>query len=106
MALTIDKFQSLCSDSAIAITKHVKNRLAERRIMLDDILSGIVSGEIIKQYEDDKPFPSCLILGKDTNRNPIHIVASIDNAYLYLIPAYHPDCNEWEADLKTRRRHE
>lgn len=106
MTLAIDKLQTLCSDSNIAITKHAKNRLVERGIMLDDIISGIASGEIIKQYEDDKPFPSCLILGKDTNRNSIHIVASSDNAYIYLITAYYPDCNEWEPDLKTRRRHE
>lgn len=106
MALTINMLQSLCSDSTIAITKHAKNRLIERGVTLDDIISSVVSGEIIKQYEDDKPFPSCLILGKDTNGNPIHIVTSTDTEYLYLITAYYPDCSEWEADLKTRRRHE
>lgn len=33
----------------------------------DSIIKVIMQGEIIKQYEDDKPFPSCLLLGMSTS---------------------------------------
>ena len=59
--LDISYLRSLCNDKSIAITKHAKNRLAERHISVKDIKNAIQSGEIIVQYEEDKPFPSCLV---------------------------------------------
>lgn len=87
----------------IAITKHAKERLAERNISVLDIVNGINTGEIIKQYEDDKPLPSYLILGFSVKNNYIHIVVSHDEEYIYLITAYYPNTEQWENDFKTRK---
>ena len=103
MLLLIDEIRDLCRDECIAMTKHAKTRLTERNITIDAIKSAIKTGEIIKQYEDDTPFPSCLLLGLTEQNENIHIVVSIDNGYLYIITAYYPDENDWEADYKTRR---
>lgn len=64
----------------------------------------IAEGEIIKQYEDDKPLPSCLILGLNLNQQYLHVVVSVDEEYIYLITAYYPTLEQWESDYKTRRR--
>lgn len=66
--INIESLHKLNEAKNIAITNHAKKRLIERNISVKDILSGINSGEIIKQYEDDNPLPSCLILGKDCNQ--------------------------------------
>ena len=102
--INISELRHLCHDKNIAITKHANNRLKERNITIDDIKSAIQSGEIIRQYEDDKPFPSCLILGVGENNTHIHVVASMDADVLYIITSYYPNLDEWESDLKTRRR--
>ena len=101
--LKIDCLRGFFLDESIAITKHAKNRLTERNITIDDVKNAVRTGEIIKQYEDDKPFPSCLLLGVTERNKHIHAVVSADNEYLYIITAYYPDENEWEADLKTRK---
>jgi hypothetical protein len=101
--LQINDLRNLCHDENIAITKHARLRLAERRITIEDIKRAIKTGEIIKQYEDDKPFPSCLLLGLTQHDTYIHVVASVDDEYLYIITAYYPDEQEWEADWKTRK---
>lgn len=101
--LNIDTLKSLNSISNIAVTEHARIRLIERGIVINDVVSCIASGEIIKQYEDDKPFPSCLILGTSTHNTPIHIVVSIDSEYIHLITAYYPDADKWESDFKTRK---
>jgi len=103
LLLNIEDIRYLCNDENIAITKHAKNRLFERGIKVGDIQNAIMTGEIIEQYEDDKPFPSCLILGLNENNNYIHIVVSKNHGYLYIITAYIPDENEWESDLKSRK---
>ena len=33
-------------------------------IHIDELLEAIESGEIIEDYPDDKPYPSCLIFGR------------------------------------------
>ena len=99
----ISALRNLCYDENIAITKHAKNRLHERDITVEDIKAAIQTGDTIKQYENDKPFPSCLLLGKTVQNEYIHVVASTDNGYLYIITAYYPDETEWESDFKTRK---
>lgn len=64
----------------------------------------IAEGEIIQQYEEDKPLPSCLILGMTIHNKYLHVVVSTDDEYIYLITAYYPTLDQWEDDYKTRRR--
>ena len=66
--LKIEMFQSMNEPQKIAFTKHAKDRLEERKIKVDDILNCIKTGEIIKQYVDDKPLPSCLVLGQSMDK--------------------------------------
>ena len=101
--LDISDIRKLCHDESMAITKHANIRLTERGISKADVQNAIQTGEIIKQYEDDKPFPSCLLLGTTEQNHHIHVVTSIDNGYLYIITAYYPDENEWNPDFKTRK---
>ena len=76
----------------------------ERNITVDDVMNAIDNGEIIEQYPDDFPFPSCLILGLTIHDVYIHIVVSMNDDKIYLITAYVPDTDKWEADMKTRRQ--
>lgn len=99
----IETLKQMNKPEKIALTKHARERLAERNITVDDIVRGIETGEIIKQYEDDKPLPSCLVLGESVNNKYIHIVVSNDKEYIYLITAYYPNPEQWEADFKTRK---
>ncbi|MCL2501160.1 MAG: DUF4258 domain-containing protein, partial [Defluviitaleaceae bacterium] len=76
----------------------------ERGIRRMDLLECIYNGEIIKQYTDDTPFPSCLILGYYAYNQPLHIVVGVNAGVLCsIITAYRPDINQWESDYKTRK---
>ena len=101
--LDIEQYRRLCTDSTISITKHAQKRFWERGICLDDILTGIGQGRIIKEYPDDTPFPSCLICGFSTQHKPIHIVASTDGEYLYIITAYYPSTDIWDETFSRRK---
>ena len=101
--LNIQDIQHLCHDECIVITKHARIRLTERDISVAVVKHIIQTGKIIKQYENDKPFPSCLILGVSEQNRHLHIVVSIDNGYIYVITAYYPNEHEWEADYSARK---
>jgi len=100
--INIEMLRGICLVRKIEFIFHAFERMRERKIPSNMIFNTIMSGEIIKQYEDDKPFPSVLIFNKDTN-NPFHVVVSTDGESIYIITAYYPSSSEWESDFKTRK---
>lgn len=103
MALLIEDLRKLCTDDTIIMTAHVIKRCKERNIDSGSIINVIMYGEVIKQYEDDKPFPSCLLLGMSLNNRYLHVVIASDSINLHVITAYYPNADEWESDFKTRK---
>ena len=95
--------KSLCEDATIEVTQHILLRCQQRKISYAEIKEVIKSGEIIEEYPDDYPYPSCLILGYNINYKKIHIVCGISSDTVHMITAYYPDTNYWEKDMKTRR---
>ena len=104
--MDIEIYMKLCHDEIIVMTRHARQRLLERNISLDDVEQAIRTGRIIEEYPNDTPFPSCLILGDSANREPVHIVASTDNEFLYIITAYYPDPQKWSEDFSVRKEPE
>ena len=77
--------------------------MMERSISRSDVLSAICSGEIIEDYPEDFPLPSCLILGI-VNKKPIHVVVAQDEEEIVIISVYRPNLNKFEPDFRTRTR--
>lgn len=102
--MDIADLQKLCDDEAIRWTGHVLKRLMQRGISQDDAIQAIQSGEIIEDYPGDYPYPSCLLLGNDAAGAPLHVCCGQGPGELWMITAYHPNPDEWEADLKTRKK--
>ncbi len=96
--MLISDLQALCKDDTIVVTQHMAHRMAERGISYSETKRAILDGEIIEDYPDDYPYPSCLILG-----NGLHVVAGLGNGYLWIITVYRPSLEKWEADLKNRK---
>ena len=103
MNLEIDMIQNLVKNDLIKWSGHVLKRMLQRQITTDDIINCILSGEIIENYPNDYPFPSCLIFGYTINNKILHVVVGNNNKVLYIITAYYPDNIKFYDDLKTRR---
>ena len=85
--------------------RHVLQKTAERGLSLQAIRDVLLTGERIRDYADDKPFPSALFLGYDVGR-PLHVVAACDETQsrVFVITAYEPSLDIFEADYKTKRK--
>lgn len=101
--IDIDELKRINRPERIVITEHARTRLFERGISVKDVINCINNGKIIEQYENDKPFPSCLVLGRAINEKYIHVVVSKDGDFIYLITAYYPNLEKFKSDLKTRK---
>ncbi len=101
--MDISNLRKLCEEDSIRWTDHVMKRLLLRGISQADVLQAVYSGEIIENYPDDYPYPSCLLLESDTVGKPLHVVCGRGPEEIWIITVYHPDPEEWESDLKTRK---
>ena len=103
MELNIKDLRKICTLENIEITLHAARRLEQRGISINDVIACIMNGEIIEQYPDDYPYPSCLILGYAISQTYLHVVVGSNMTTLWIVTAYYPDLNNWESDYKTRK---
>ena len=102
MGVKIEDLRRACLQRHVLMTKHVQIRCEERRISIFDIRNCIMHGKIIRQYEDDKPYPSFLLLGIDIGEKFLHVVASYNDGYAHIVTAYHPDSETWNEDFTKK----
>ena len=105
--MPVDKSQLRLSveQGSIEWRKHTLQRLLERHITQKDVLQILRLGEVIRHYDDDRPFPSVLLFGWIDNR-PLHVVAAHDQTVnkVYIITVYEPSLDVFEPDYKTRKQ--
>ncbi len=88
----------------IIYQRHAVERMAQRGISEEDVEHIVLTGEAIRVYENDTPYPSELLLGW-SNTRPLHVVVATDkeNQRKIVITVYVPDPNKWETDFKRRK---
>jgi Domain of unknown function (DUF4258) len=86
-------------------TFHVNMRLKGRFISRQNILESVSAFEIIETYPEDKYLPNYLIYSQHEGAI-FHALFAVDVAgdNVRIVTTYYPDAEEWEEDLKTRRR--
>lgn len=104
--ITLERLKEYYAKEKVRITLHCLERCHERGISNKDIRMAVLNGEIIEQYPDDFPFPSCLVLGRDDYGRVIHICMSDNGEGSEIITAYEPNKDKivFEDDLRTRIR--
>ena len=87
----------------IHFSGHAAVQMFKRGIQVKDIEQVLETGELLKEYPEDKPYPSFLILGFINDR-PLHVVASIDKpGNCYIITAYQPDAKLWNEKFTFKK---
>ena len=101
--LSIDIIKEKINSGKVRWTNHAISRLFQRNIMQKDVQNALLNGEIIEEYKDDYPYPSCLVYGISVNNKILHIVCGFNGEELWIITAYYPNRDEWNEDMKTRK---
>ena len=102
------QLQVICAcirEGRYRVTEHADEETYNDGLSLNDVTYTLLAGEIIEQYPDDKPYPSCLIFGVNKNKEPIHSVWAYnkDVGAAVLITVYRPDAGKW-IGWKVRRK--
>jgi hypothetical protein len=103
--MLIQDIQLSVKMNLVIVSRHGREEAEADNLKLDEILSSVMQGEIIEDYPDDQPLPSCLIYGESQNHKPVHSVWGYnkDTGYAVLITVYRPDPAKW-INGRTRRK--
>lgn len=91
------------SNEKITYRLHAVQRMFDLKVSAEEVRYVQEIGEVIEEYPDDTPYPSCLILGRYKGRL-IHVIAANNclDEEIIVITVYEPDPSEW--DLECRKR--
>lgn len=106
MISTLETIQQLIQIGEVRISDHGYNELAEDGILAREAIEGISRAIIIEDYPDYSRGPCVMVLQKDREQKPIHIVWGIPKGHTspaVLVTGYRPDPELWDESFLRRR---
>ena len=91
----------------VRISDHGYNELMADGILTRDLFLSILDGIEIENYPEYLKGPCVLVLQKDRDGKPVHVVWGIPkgkSSPAVLVTAYRPDPKKWTDDYLRRRR--
>ncbi len=84
--------------------KHAIQRMFERDISVDEVVTVVNNGRVIQDYPHDDPYPSRLLLCR-VNERALHVVCADvpGNEEVFIITVYEPDASQWEPGFERRK---
>ena len=102
--VNIEGIISAIRNNRIRISDHADEETQADQLSFDEVFHSVFQGEIIEDYPDDWPYPSCLVYVNTFRGEPVHSVGAYNESsnWAALITVYRPDPARW-IDWRTRR---
>ena len=107
MSESLARLRVLVGQGEVRVSLHGFRELAADDILLNDVVAGINAAIVIEEYPDFSRGPCVLVLERDNENRPLHVVWGIPRNHTspaVLVTAYRPDPNRWSADFMKREQ--
>ena len=106
MSETFDKVRALVERGEVKVSDHGYDEMSDEDILARDVLAGVSEGIVVEEYPTYAKGPCVLVLQRDLNQQPIHVVWGIPKdlaSPAVVVTAYRPNPDLWSEDF-TRRK--
>jgi hypothetical protein len=106
MSEVLARVQLLVGRGDIATSVHDFRELAADGILLDDVTGGVTVAIVVEEYPEAFKGPSVLVLQRDRNGMPLHILWGIQqdaDGPATIVTAYRPKADRWSGDFMRRK---
>ena len=106
MSELLQRIVDLVQNHDVRISAHGYDELVADNIAVRDLVSDVDKAELVREYPDYAKGPCVLVLQRDRDDQPVHVVWGIPKGAptpAVLVTAYRPDPDIWESDFKTRK---
>jgi hypothetical protein len=107
MSKTFERVLRLVEKQEVMISEHGYDEMEEESIFVRDIMAGVKDAVVVEDYPDYPKGPCALVLQKDRDGQPIHVVWGIPkeaSTPAVVVTAYRPHHNLWSSDFLRIRR--
>lgn len=107
MSETLRRVVTLVLAGDFIISRHGFRELAADDIIAQDAVSGVETAIVVEDYPESRKEPSVLVLQKDRDGKPIHVMWGVPKAAgrpAILVTAYRPAPQRWSDDFRKRRK--
>lgn len=105
MSETLRRVLELVKDQEVKISVHGYDEMAEDGMMVRESLKGVSDVVIVEDYSEYPAGPCVLVLQKDREDKPVHVVSGIPkraSSPAVVVTAYRPDPKLWSSDFMRR----
>jgi hypothetical protein len=91
----------------VRVSDHGYDEMAADGLCVKDAVVSIAEGAVLEDYPDYPKGPCVLVLQKDEEGGPMHVVWGIPKGATspaVLVTAYRPDPRRWEPDFARRKK--
>ena len=107
MSEFLNKIKILVYQNQVLVSSHGYDELNADNIRVREVLQGVENAITIREYPDYGKGPCILLLQRDKQGQPIHVVWGIEKDTekpAVIVTAYRPDPKQWNADFISRRK--
>lgn len=106
MSDLLQRLQELVKRGEVRVSEHGYDELADDGVTSREAVTGVFEAIVVEDYPNYPKGPSVLLLQKDRDGAPIHVVWEIPKGYdkpAVLVTAYRPDPARWDEDFIRRK---
>ena len=73
----------------------------ERQTLLSEVMDVMLNGEMIEEYPDTKPLPSCLMMKNVRENEPLYVLCAVNDETVVVTVHWH-DPEKWLTPVKRK----